>query len=67
MPCVQVLKEHGREDLAEEAEAALAVLLEPPPPPPQPAQTSFEEARAAHIVGNEARMVGIIGPGAGQQ
>ncbi|KAG1672300.1 hypothetical protein FOA52_004315 [Chlamydomonas sp. UWO 241] len=58
---VAVLKEHGREDLAEGAVAALAVLLEPPPPPPpQPALTAFEEARVARIATNEARMASIL-------
>ncbi|KAG1672304.1 hypothetical protein FOA52_004319 [Chlamydomonas sp. UWO 241] len=55
-----VLKEQGREDLAEEAEAALAVLLDPPPPSLQPALTALEEARAVRIAANAARMASIL-------
>ncbi|KAG1656216.1 hypothetical protein FOA52_008448 [Chlamydomonas sp. UWO 241] len=57
---IMVLKEAGHEDMAKEAEAALAVLLDPPPPQQQPTLTAFEEARAARIAGNEARMSSIL-------
>jgi hypothetical protein len=55
---VQVLKEQGREGLAEEAEAALAVLLAPSL---QPAALALEAARAAQVAENQ-RMA-ILGLG----
>jgi hypothetical protein len=48
MPCVQVLKEQGREGLAEEAEAAL-----------QPGTSALEVARAARIAANQAHMASL--------
>jgi hypothetical protein len=55
---VQVLKDQGREGLAEEAEAALTVLLAPSL---QPAALALEAARAAQVAENQ-RMA-ILGLG----